>query len=114
MSISVNVQFEILTAGDGENHTDVFSWPVNNNAPRSPSKQFVNGTSTINVPANAKGVIVKPPTGAGTYTVKGVSGDTGVGVTAGGFLAWRFNPNTPPTTFVVVGSPSGLWSFHWA
>ena|SRR5579872_2459798 len=112
MAITVNLQVEVSTSGDGETSSDVFNWLPNSNAPRSPSKFLVNGASTINVPTNAKGMLVLAPSAAGTYTVKGVSGDTGVTITAGGILACRFG--TLPTTVVLYGSVSGLWTIYWA
>lgn len=116
MAITVNVQVEVQTVGDGVARDDVFNWPTNSTAPRSPSGITVNSNSpaTVTVPATAKGFILVAPTTAGTYTLKGVSGDTGVPITAGGLVACRFPSAGSVSSFVLTGTVSGIWTVIWA
>lgn len=113
MAINTTVQVDVTTTGDGENQTDSFFWAANPSAPRSPTKILVSGNTSVSVPTNAKGFIAIAPSAAGTYTLKGVSGDTGVGITAGGIAACRLSSPGAISTFVLAGSVSGIWTVIW-
>ena len=75
---------------------------------------LINGANTITVPTGATNAIIVPPNAAfpqpnpsyaGTLTLKGVTGDTGVAIsnTYLTYLPW----DTAPSTFVIAATAVG-------
>lgn len=101
-----------------------FNYEVKNNeSPVFPEIKDLTGgaANTITVPSisggnKAAGVVIVPPTGnTSSITLKGVSGDTGVGLhlTAPQTLVF---PATPPANFVLTLGGSGTiagFRFFW-
>lgn len=77
--------------------------------------ELANGFNEISVPANAKGVvIVFDPTTTRTFTLKGVTGDTGISVA--GLAVLNFATAGSPTTIGITasGADTGKYTeFHW-
>ena len=75
-----------------------------------------SGANTVTVPSGTTRIVVVGPNMAspspnpsygGTLTIKGVSGDTGIAVSAGSFVSWGYDSVvTAPSTFVINASTS--------
>jgi hypothetical protein len=65
---------------------------------------LASGANTISVPSWAVGVLIEPaPTNTIALTLKGVTGDTGVGLSPTNPTLISF-PASPPSTFVVTAA----------
>lgn len=91
----------LLTQFTGSEGTQVYSAPTVHNPYSVQKVETVNlasGFNSIAVPTSAGGVIVVLPEGnTQSCTLKGITGDTGVGINPVGFAAVCF-PASPPST----------------
>ena len=81
MAVTSNRSIVITQAGDVE-YTQEFEAAVNaTGSGKNDLANLSSGNNTITIPTNAKAVTIIPPTGnTVALTLKGVAGDTGVGL----------------------------------
>ena len=101
------------TSGVGVS-TDGFDIPALTNSNCGFPSQFVNlsnGVNTITVPANAAAAFLIPPaSNAVAWTVKGVSGDTGLTMN---LLGWAFIPTTASSFVITTGGAINGFTIVW-
>lgn len=92
MAKTVTTVTSVSLSGDGFGGAPFFSESVDNTSGNAPgSIALAAGFNSIPVPATSIGVVIVPPPGSVvTLTLKGVTGDTGVGIAAAAssHLAW--------------------------
>jgi hypothetical protein len=70
------------------------------------------GNNVVTLPAGAKGVVISPPiTSTNAKTIKGVAGDTGIGILAGSPIMLTFVAGT--TVFSINSTGIETVNLHW-
>lgn len=115
--ININVQIEVLTVGDGGNHTDTYGWTNPNGVPpttvsftASESEQLI----TVNVPPTAKGMVIITAATGSTKKIRGVNGDAGAVLTGMNYVAFKFPEGNPPASIVLSSTTTEVWTIIWA
>ena len=119
MSVTSNITVTITQTGDADN---IYSEPAqpNTNAPTAISNVALTaGTTTITCPSTtvyqARAALIVPPTNnAGTITLNGASGDTGIALNGVNPTLVTFSTTAPPSSFLLVASTTTNIQIFWS
>lgn len=114
MSKAVTTSLSVTLSGDGFGGSPLLNLVTQNLLGEPPTRiALASGANTIAVPANAAGFVLVPsPQSNGSpnaivWTVKGISGDTGIAPAPGGWVAYQLTPGAL-ASFVVTAASSGI------
>lgn len=119
MSVTSNITVTVTHTGDDDNSYSPTALP-NTNAPTAISNVALTaGTNTITTPSTTvfqvRAAIIVPPTdNAGTLTLKGASGDTGISISGINPTLLTFSTTAPSSSFLLVASTATNISVIWS
>lgn len=119
MSVTSNITATITQSGDAVQSISAEALP-NTNAPTAISNiALTNGTTTITCPSTTvfqvRAALIVPPTNnAGTITLKGASGDTGIAISGINPTMLTFSTTATPSSFLLVASTTTNIQVFWS